>query len=95
MLNDRVTALREANIYERQSYRHIVGLPAVLGERRRGRGRDAVPGRAHHARRRHGSVRHRPLPRQVKPDASGALRFGERIVVCDGRRIDTLLAIPF
>src|SRR6201998_4810514 len=30
MLRDRVTALRTANIYERQSYRHIIGLP-VLG----------------------------------------------------------------
>jgi hypothetical protein len=30
-LRDRITALRTANIYERQSYRHIVGLP-VLGE---------------------------------------------------------------
>jgi 3-phenylpropionate/cinnamic acid dioxygenase small subunit len=30
MLRDRVTAPRTANIYERQSYRHIVGLP-VLG----------------------------------------------------------------
>src|SRR6266576_7342232 len=29
MLQDRVTALRTANIYERQSYRHIVGLPVV------------------------------------------------------------------
>ena len=32
---------------------------------------------------------------KVKPDASGALRFAERIVVCDGRRFDTLVAIPF
>ena len=32
MLRDRVTALRTANIYERHSYRHIVGLP-VIGER--------------------------------------------------------------
>jgi hypothetical protein len=31
MLRDRITALRTANIYERQSYRHIVGL-RVLGE---------------------------------------------------------------
>src|SRR5262245_37320228 len=31
MLKDRVTALREANIYERQRYRHLVGLPAILG----------------------------------------------------------------
>ena len=29
MLRDRVTALRSANIYERQSYRHIVGLPVI------------------------------------------------------------------
>ncbi len=29
MLTDRVAALREANIYERQSYRHIVGMPAL------------------------------------------------------------------
>ncbi len=32
MVRDRVAALREANIYERQSYRHIVGMPAILGE---------------------------------------------------------------
>ena len=32
MLRDRVAALRDANIYERQSYRHVVGLPAILGE---------------------------------------------------------------
>jgi hypothetical protein len=29
MLRDRVTALRTANIYERHSYRHIVGLPVI------------------------------------------------------------------
>jgi anthranilate 1,2-dioxygenase small subunit/terephthalate 1,2-dioxygenase oxygenase component beta subunit len=29
MLEDRVSALRQANIYERQRYRHIVGLPVV------------------------------------------------------------------
>ncbi|MBV9247697.1 MAG: nuclear transport factor 2 family protein, partial [Acetobacteraceae bacterium] len=32
MLRDRVAALREANIYERQAYRHIVGMPAVTGQ---------------------------------------------------------------
>ena len=63
--------------------------------RRCGRRRDAVPGRAHHARRQHGSVRHRLLSRQVRIDAAGALRFAERIVVCDGSRFDTLVAIPF
>ena len=33
MLQDRVAALREANIYERQSYRHLMGLPAILGDK--------------------------------------------------------------
>src|SRR3954453_670912 len=29
MLIDRIAALREANVYEKQSYRHILGLPSV------------------------------------------------------------------
>src|SRR3979490_2558045 len=32
MLTDRVSALRQANIYERQSYRHIIGQPSILSE---------------------------------------------------------------
>jgi anthranilate 1,2-dioxygenase small subunit/terephthalate 1,2-dioxygenase oxygenase component beta subunit len=32
---------------------------------------------------------------KVRSDATGALRFVERIVVCDGGRFDTLVAIPF
>src|ERR1700750_2698550 len=31
-LRDRVSALREANIYERQSYRHILGQPYILSD---------------------------------------------------------------
>ena len=34
MLTDRVSALREANIYERQSYRHIIGQPSIRQPRR-------------------------------------------------------------
>ena len=29
MLEDRIAALREANIYERQRYRHLLGVPHV------------------------------------------------------------------
>jgi hypothetical protein len=58
MLTDRVAALREANIYERQSYRHIVGMPAL-----RATHDIAVPGGAHDARRSDGSVRRGRLPR--------------------------------
>jgi hypothetical protein len=90
MLQDRVSALRQANIYERQRYRHIVGLPAI-GEG--GRGGNAVPGGAHHARRQDGPFRHRPLSRQSVEEGKD-LKFAERVVVCDSSRFDTLLAIP-
>src|SRR5436190_23631511 len=33
MLEDRISSLRKVNIYERQRYRHIVGLPGVLAEK--------------------------------------------------------------
>ena len=33
MLRDRVAALRGANIYERQRYRHVIGMPVVTGTR--------------------------------------------------------------
>jgi 3-phenylpropionate/cinnamic acid dioxygenase small subunit len=94
MLRDRVTALRTANIYERQSYRHLVGLPAILGDKdgallsetpflvvrimRDGRMDLFATGRYFD---------------HVVED-SGHFKLRERIVVCDSNRIDTLLAIP-
>jgi 3-phenylpropionate/cinnamic acid dioxygenase small subunit len=92
MLSDRVAALREANIYERQSYRHIVGMPAlrathdivaetpflVVRTMRDGR-MDLFAAGVYLDRVR---------------DEAGRLRFAERVVVCDSSRIDTLLAIP-
>lgn len=95
MLLDRVAALREANIYERHAYRHIVGMPRidpdvggpivaetpflVIRTMRDGRMDIFAAGRY--------------LDR-VAADSDGALRFAERIVVCDSPRFDTLLAIP-
>ena len=32
MLEDRVAALRRANIYERHAYRHIIGMPSILAD---------------------------------------------------------------
>jgi anthranilate 1,2-dioxygenase small subunit/terephthalate 1,2-dioxygenase oxygenase component beta subunit len=32
---------------------------------------------------------------KVRMDAANTPRFAERIVVCDGGRFDTLVAIPF
>ena len=94
MLHDRVAALREANIYERQAYRHVVGLPAVLGES------DGLV-RAETAFlvvriMRDGRMDLFATGRylDVLVDESGALRLRERVVVCDNNRFDTLLAIP-
>ena len=94
MLRDRVTALREANIYERQTYRHLVGLPAILGESG-GTLRVETPFlvvRVMRAGTMDIFATGRYLDVLVEND--GALRFRERIVVCDSSRFDTLLAIP-
>jgi hypothetical protein len=61
MLRDRVAALREANIYERHTYRHIVGMPRGRDSRHRQRG-NPVPGGPHDAGRAHGYFCYRPLP---------------------------------
>jgi 3-phenylpropionate/cinnamic acid dioxygenase small subunit len=94
MLDDRVAALREANIYERQAYRHIVGLPAIL-EEAGGAVRAETPFLVVRIMR-DGTMdlfaTGRYLDVLVQDD--GGLRFRERIVVCDSSRVDTLLAIP-
>jgi 3-phenylpropionate/cinnamic acid dioxygenase small subunit len=94
MLRDRVTALREANIYERQTYRHLVGLPAILGEAD-GTVRAETPFLVVRVMRT-GTMDIFATGRylDILVDADGTLRFRERIVVCDSSRFDTLLAIP-
>ena len=94
MLCDRVTALRQANIYERQAYRHLVGLPAILGEADGGL-RVETPFlvvRIMRDGRMDLFATGRYLDLVV--ELAGTLRFRERIVVCDSSRVDTLLAIP-
>ena len=96
MLEDRVSALRKANIYERHRYRHVVGLPVVLGQAN-GAADVETPFLIVRIMRdgamdvfATGCYRDK-----VEPDGSGVLRFSERVVVCDGGRFDTLVAIPF
>jgi anthranilate 1,2-dioxygenase small subunit/terephthalate 1,2-dioxygenase oxygenase component beta subunit len=95
MLEDRVMSLRQANIYERQRYRHLLGMPYVLSTgdgdipvetpfavyriMRDGRTDLFVTGR---------------YMDKVKPGPDSAWRFAERIVVCDSQVFDTLVAIP-
>ena len=98
MLRDRIAALRKANIYERQAYRHVVGMPALLPPA------DADAADLVRAEVPFLVVR---IMRDGRMDLfatgryldalvteAGALRFCERIVVCDSSRVDTLLAIP-
>jgi 3-phenylpropionate/cinnamic acid dioxygenase small subunit len=94
MLRDRVAALREANIYERHGYRHIVGLPALLGEAD-GAARAETPFLVVRTMR-DGRMDLFATGRylDVLAEAGGALRFRERVVVCDSSRFDTLLALP-
>ncbi len=94
MLRDRVAALRQANIYERQAYRHVIGLPAILGEAD-GAVRAEAPFLVVRIVR-GGAMDLFATGRYLDTlvDDGGALRFRERLVVCDSSRIDTLLAIP-
>lgn len=95
MLRDRISALREANIYERHAYRHILGLPLV--ERQAdGATRAETPFMVARIMR-DGTTDLFATGRYLDVfarDAAGALKLRERVVVCDSSRIDTLLAIP-
>lgn len=90
MLADRVLALRRANIYERQSYRHIVSLPRLTGT-----DKAETPFLVVRTMR-DGRMDLFAAGRYVDrlDDSAGMLRFRERIVVCDSARFDTLVAIP-
>ena len=94
MLKDRVAALREATVFERQSYRHLVGLPAIVGEQD-GAVRAETPFLVVRIMR-DGTMALFATGRYLDAlvEEAGALRFRERVVVCDSSRIDTLLAIP-
>jgi anthranilate 1,2-dioxygenase small subunit len=94
MLRDRVSALRKANIFEPHVYCHMVGAVKLLeGANGEHRGRSNFTVTRTMAE---GDMSifacGRYLDRIVED--GGALRFLERTVVLDSRRIDTLLVIP-
>ena len=96
MLQDRVSALRKANIYERQRYRHIVGLPVVLGQDG-GAATVETPFLIVRIMRDGAmdAVRHRLLPRQGRDRRRGRARASPSASWCaTARRFDTLVAIP-
>jgi anthranilate 1,2-dioxygenase small subunit len=94
MLRDRVASLREANIYERHTYRHFFGQPWILSEEP-----DTVRSETSFIVARimrdgttdvYATGRYIDLYRLN----GGSPKLRERIVVCDSSRFDTLLALP-
>ena len=92
MLNDRIASLRHANIYEPQRYRHMVS--AVLVERESDR---LIKSTANFLVVRimdNGENLLFASGRYVDQITVPELKYAERVVICDSRRFDTLLAIP-
>jgi len=94
MLRDRVTAMRSANIFERHSYRHIIGLPLITET-----GLDFVRAETPFLvvrTMRTGAMDlfAAGLYRDHIREVDGRLLFGERRAICDSSHFDTLLVIP-
>lgn len=96
MLRDRVRSLRDANVYEAQRYRHVIGPPVITSE----------SGCEVHANTSFMVARIMHTG-ETMLFASGYYRdhilldpqrgeayFAEKVVILDSRLIDTLLAIP-
>ena len=95
MLRDRVRSLRDANIYEAQRYRHMIGPPVVEAEEG---GVVRVRTNFMVARIMHSGEtilfatgRYDDRIALTGPDTA---RFAEKVVVLDSQVVDTLLAIP-
>jgi 3-phenylpropionate/cinnamic acid dioxygenase small subunit len=95
MLRDRVRSLREANVYEAQRYRHVIGPPVVEvedGGSVRARTNFIVVRIMHTGETMiFASGRYDDTVLLDGPDGA---RFAEKVVVLDSRQVDTLLAIP-
>ena len=95
MLRDRVRSLRDANVYEAQRYRHLLGAPLVTPG---AQGMVEVQTSFMVARVMHsGEITLFATGRyhdRVVLDDGGEPCFAEKLVILDSRLIDTLLAIP-
>jgi len=95
MLRDRITALREANVYEGQYYRHVLGTPLIAAVETDGlRARTSFM--VARVMRSGETVLFATgyYEDRIVFDAPDGARFAEKTVILDSRQIDTLLAIP-
>jgi anthranilate 1,2-dioxygenase small subunit len=93
MMEDRVQALRTANIYEPHAYRHLIGRPKIE------RNDSAFAVRTNFCVYRiaqDGNTVVFATGRYIDQivEDSGTLRFRSRRVVLDSRRVDILLVLP-
>jgi anthranilate 1,2-dioxygenase small subunit len=94
MLKDRVSALREANIYEPQRYRHLITGVQVDGDQ--DGALDISASFLVVRTMQDGAMSLFAVGRYIDRVVHGAAgwQFARKLVVLDSRQIDTLLAIP-
>ena len=92
MLRDRVASLRHANIYEPQRYRHVVS--SVLVESETGASVKSIANFLVIRIMENGEAMLFASGRYVDRIVLPEMLYEERVVICDSRRFDTLLAIP-
>ncbi|HJT61110.1 MAG TPA: aromatic-ring-hydroxylating dioxygenase subunit beta [Burkholderiales bacterium] len=92
MMRDRVQSLRHANIYEPQRYRHLVS--AVVVEKISAREVKSTANFVVIRIMQDGDTIIFASGRYVDRIALAEMKYDERVVICDSRRFDTLLAIP-
>ncbi|MBW0170916.1 MAG: aromatic-ring-hydroxylating dioxygenase subunit beta [Hydrogenophaga sp.] len=94
MLEDRIAALREANIYERQRYRHLLGLPLVTAQD----GATTTASTPFLVVRIMATGQSEVFATGVYNDRfvreGDGLLLAERVAVCDSTVTDTLMALP-
>lgn len=94
MVQDRVSALRQANIYERQAYRHLIGQPFLVSNDGMRVVSEAPFMVARIMRDGTTDLFATGCYRDTWRIKAGNIELIERIVICDSSRIDTLLALP-
>ena len=92
MMRDRIQSLRHANIYEPQRYRHMISC--VLVEKSSAQMATSVANFLVLRIMQDGDTTLFASGRYLDRIALGAMQYEERVVICDSRRFDTLLAIP-
>jgi 3-phenylpropionate/cinnamic acid dioxygenase small subunit len=94
MLEDRVSALRHANIYERQRYRHILGQVSILSRGPQQAECETPFMVARIVQSDDTTLFATGVYRDIFELGAERVLLKQRVVVCDSSRIDTLLAIP-